>query len=340
MEPFKLKSRYYYIRLTEEEQKIYRQIYDAWHTGGTKATLTLPGRGRITPSGRDLHDIVTFLVHDNPHLFHLETSQFLYNRLGDTVTIEVENVYTPEEYQKIYQALNRRVDEILAKARQYPTDMERVRFLHDYLAENITYDYGKPDPRSQREVHTIVGALLNSACVCDGYSRAFRLLCDRMHISCIVVTGEGFPDGKREGHAWNIVKIDGKVYHCDVTWDSNWIAAGSFVRDYYFLRSDKVFKEAHDWDTKFFHPITEDAPRAYPILRNKKELESCVCDAVRKGKKELIVHMDDSFPDQDKLLSLVSKIMDRNKLLFLTRGIFGCSVQFSDKGKAGRLEFK
>lgn len=340
MEAFTLKSRYYFIRLPADEQKIYRQIYDAWHEGGTKAELILPGQDFSLPSGKELHDIVKFIIHDNPHLFHLETSQFLYSRLGSRVTIEAENVYTPQEYKRIYQKLNKRVDEILEKARKYPTDMDRLRFLHDYLVENTTYDYGLPDPRSQREIHTIVGALLKHACVCDGYSRAFRLLCDRLHLSCIVITGDGFPDGKMEPHAWNVVKIGGKVYHCDVTWDSNMFAAGYPLYDHYFLRGDAFFRKDHRWDGNYFPPIPADAPRAYTVLKNKEELEKLICDQVRAGRKEVIAPLDDSFPGGKVLEQLVDKIVKRNLAFFLLKGVTGYTLEYMDTIKTAKITFQ
>ena len=57
--------------------------------------------------------------------------------------------------------------------------------------------------------------------VCEGYSQAFQYLCELSSfsgsISCYLVTGQA-----GEGHAWNIVRINGKSYVVDVTWmDSN-----------------------------------------------------------------------------------------------------------------------
>ena len=89
---FILGSRYYFSRLSDFEKKIYRKIYDCWVTGGSVAQITLPGSGFTLPSGMDLHRIVTYIIDENPHLFHLETSQFCYNRKGAQVTIQAENV--------------------------------------------------------------------------------------------------------------------------------------------------------------------------------------------------------------------------------------------------------
>ena len=53
----------------------------------------------------------------------------------------------------------------------------------------------------------------NNLVVCDGYAKAFSLLCNMEGIDCIRVTGKL----SSEGHAWNKVKIDGIWYVVDIT---------------------------------------------------------------------------------------------------------------------------
>ena len=126
MDQFILGSRYYFTRLSDLEKKVYRQIYDCWVTGSSVAKLKLPGTGFTLPSGMELHKIVTYIIDENPHLFHLETSQFHYRRIGQQVTIQAENVYTPEEYRNIYAKLITRTQQITQKAQALPSDYEGV----------------------------------------------------------------------------------------------------------------------------------------------------------------------------------------------------------------------
>lgn len=54
--------------------------------------------------------------------------------------------------------------------------------------------------------------------VCEGYSKAFQYLCDLGGIECYTVSGTIVVDNTNsEPHMWNIVAIDGKSYHVDVT---------------------------------------------------------------------------------------------------------------------------
>ena len=338
MDHFILGSRYYYTRLSDFEKKVYRQIYDCWVTGGSTAKIKLPGTDFTLPTGRDLHQIVTYIIHENPHLFHLETTQFGYSRFANQVTIRAENVYTPGEYRQIYAKLMAEVNQISEKARRYQTDYEKLRFLHDYLAEHITYDLGTPDPRSQREIHTIVGALLNHACVCDGYARAYRLLCDQLRLSCIVAIGDSTQKGNGGPHAWNFVKLHNRVYHVDVTWDSNLIQSGCPVGDYYFLRNDAVFSRDHAWDPALYPPIHVDYPRKERVVASKWELEQHLCEKVKDGEKEIIVQFTDDFPGAEALQRFLRDIVNRNPKVF--RHIKSYGNTYYEDMKCAEIHFR
>lgn len=251
MEGFKLHSRFYYSRLTREDQHLYRQIYDQFYGGGSRAVVTLPGYGRGEPCGLRLHDLVRCVLEDNPHLFHLEPTAITYSRQGTRMTIETAQVYTPEEYTRAYKALLGRAEAIAQTAGTMGTALQKVRYLHDTLARSITYSFGAGDRRSTREVHTIAGALLNGACVCDGYARAMRLLCDMAEISCIVVTGEAAGRDGPGPHAWNILKLGGGVYHVDVTWDSC-LSGILGLSHRFFLRGDDAFRQDHTWNRTLY----------------------------------------------------------------------------------------
>ncbi len=88
--------------------------------------------------------------------------------------------------------------------------------------------------------------------VCDGYSKAFKMICDANDIPSLIIVGTGYSyDGNNEytggGHAWNYVQMDdGKWYAVDTTWMDDYInrddffLVGSETKDYFqdnFLKS-------------------------------------------------------------------------------------------------------
>ena len=52
---------------------------------------------------------------------------------------------------------------------------------------------------------SVIGGLVLGRCVCAGYARTFKYICDRLNIPCIYVNGITIPEADSEGNAWNYV---------------------------------------------------------------------------------------------------------------------------------------
>lgn len=125
------------------------------------------------------------------------------------------------------------------------TEYDTVKNIHDYLVLNIAY----PTSYSGRGVHTLDYALNEGVCVCDGYTKAFYFLCRANNIDCIIVKGISVNQaGTNESHAWNKVKVDGKWYAVDATWDDPIPDKKDRVKYYYFLVTDADISKTHTWD--------------------------------------------------------------------------------------------
>lgn len=309
-----LHSRYYYSKLSKENQNIYRAIYDGWIAGGNKAELILPGKGFEAYRGLSLHNLVEYIILDNPHLFHLETSQFNYERFGRRVTISAEPIYSAQEFEAVYEKLLERVTGILSSPALQGSFLRKVTYLHDLLAEEIVYDRGSPSAKSQREIHTIVGALLNGTCVCDGYARSMRLLCDLAHISCAVVIGIGkTTEGgkeKTERHAWNVVKNQNSKYHIDTTWDSN-LSGNGHISQFFLLRDDVTFGRDHVWDRKFYPKCELDYPREELCFKCRTDLDSIIEKAARTGKQTILFRDGGTNWPQEQVFCYLAEAINR-----------------------------
>lgn len=84
------------------------------------------------------------------------------------------------------------------------------------------------------------GALICGEAACSGYAEAYLLLCEYAKIPCLLVTGSA--DGV--SHAWNLIQLGGIWYHADPAWDDS----GRDLPYHYFLCSDAVFSETHEWN--------------------------------------------------------------------------------------------
>lgn len=118
--------------------------------------------------------------------------------------------------------------------------LELAMAAHDYLCDRLYYDsasYANYETTKDYRIFSSAGAFLDSVgtgVVCEGYAKAFKVLCDNLGIPCILISGVVIQNGKQEGHMWNGVQIDGKWYLTDVTWDDG----GSGKTYKYFMVGD------------------------------------------------------------------------------------------------------
>ena len=104
------------------------------------------------------------------------------------------------------------------------TDFEKLTFYCSLICNLVDYNYDAiaPDFNSEKEdpwqFVYVFDMDSETNVVCEGYSKAFQLLCDLTDwedssIHCFTV--DGTMDGG--GHMWNIVQIQGQNYMVDVT---------------------------------------------------------------------------------------------------------------------------
>ncbi|MCL1811547.1 MAG: hypothetical protein FWG41_04960 [Methanomassiliicoccaceae archaeon] len=139
-----------------------------------------------------------------------------------------------------FQGIKKMLDDLDAAIDKFHTDSGSVRGIvmdiNNYLVNLVTYDPNYGNEKESRYAHDAYGALVdpNHYAVCDGYSKAFLLLCEKMGIECVIVQGTAVSN--MENHAWNYVKMDnGKWYAIDVTWNDGSDNA------YFLLGSDTFF---------------------------------------------------------------------------------------------------
>ncbi len=136
----------------------------------------------------------------------------------DTSDVSVMNDLTAAQLADIatkQQEIADIIAEIVAGADSGWTDVEKVLYLNDYLAENCQYDQDayEQNNTTERMPFTIYGALINQICVCQGYAHSFLILAQELGLEAELVDSESL------GHQWNAVKINGSWYLIDVTWD-------------------------------------------------------------------------------------------------------------------------
>ena len=80
---------------------------------------------------------------------------------------------------------------------------------------------GTPPVDSWESISALLGRTGTNGPVCEGYARAFKVLCDRAGVPCVLVDGNArsSQSGAGEAHMWNYVQIGDEWYAVDVTWN-------------------------------------------------------------------------------------------------------------------------
>ena len=134
-----------------------------------------------------------------------------------------------------------RVDKLVRPV-QDKTDLEKEKYVHDFICQNVRYDKLKK-PYS----HEIIGPLGQGVGVCEGIAKSVKILLDSLNVPCVIALCGNNPEkGIKYRHTWNVIKIAGKYYHMDATFDLSLTKNGDVddVRYDYFNLSDKqIFKD-------------------------------------------------------------------------------------------------
>ncbi len=162
---------------------------------------------------------------------------------GYCVTISEERYVT---FQFGYLTTRRQEQQITKKVRKTVkkigsgTRFKKVKKAHDYLIRHMQYD---------DRYYTPYDAFMKGRGMCMSYALAFQRILQEMQIPCIYVKGKN--------HAWNMVKIGGRWYNVDVTWDDN-----SRAKYRYFLKCDKDFPGHKRPNSKWFRSLKK-AKKSY-----------------------------------------------------------------------------
>ena len=136
--------------------------------------------------------------------------------------------------------LNEAVDEFPVSGN---TRYDKLKSIHDYISQFTYYD------ASADFSNSALGALVQPGVVCEGYSKAFKLICDSLDIPCILIFGN-YNQTSNVAHMWNYVQMeDGLWYAVDVTWDD--LDNDKVVKYDYFLKGSANFNTNHTPESSY-----------------------------------------------------------------------------------------
>lgn len=195
---------YYFKQLTEEEQRVYRELLKGIRAREKEFYLTISDDNSID---RSYHAVLK----DHPEIFWVHNREKIYKTTysdSDYCVFTPGYTYTDSEIDEIQTAMEQSFQEVRALIPEDAGDYEKVRIVYTYVIDHAQYQTGEDD-------QSIAGVFWKKSAVCAGYAGAVQYLLERLDIPCIYV--DGSTKGSTEGHAWDIVKIGQEYYYVDAT---------------------------------------------------------------------------------------------------------------------------
>jgi len=183
--------------------------------------------------------VFDYVLLDNPLIFYVSSFSQSNDPYKKRCSIMPEYKY-PKRFSKENTTLIKeflRVFDVLEEK----SDIDKEIYVHDYCLDNFKYDYTYGDC-----AHSVLGLVTHKAAACAGVAKFVKLAFDYLGVKSLVISGKA-KDQERDGnivsHAWNIIKIQGKTYHLDVTFDMT--LKNKINRYDYFNLSDNDIKKDH-----------------------------------------------------------------------------------------------
>ena len=269
---------YYYEHLNKEQQRAYH----AMKVGLQSLAPSFPVP-RL--SGQELTDIYFQLRLDHPEIFYTEGFHYKFYPDSENVEMIPEYLFKKNKVMEHQKAMDARVKK-LARQAEKMNEKEKELFIHDFICQNVRYDKLK-----KAYSHEIIGPLGQGVGVCEGIAKSVKILCDALGIWCMIAISGANPEkGVKYRHAWNVIKIGGKYYHLDATFDNSLGNPEEVRHDYFNLNDKQIFRDHEPVLWKV--PACEDGSGTY--YQEKKlsftkyeDVRKRAAQAAKKGKSLL-----------------------------------------------------
>jgi transglutaminase/protease-like cytokinesis protein 3 len=255
----------------------------------------------------EISKIFDFILLDNPMMFYISSFNHLSDLNKQKCLIRPnykyahnfirQSIYTITKYLQVFDAI------------KTGNDVDKEIFIHDFCLNNFVYDNTFNDYS-----YSILGPVFNKSGVCEGIAKFVKLSLDYLGVNNLVVHGKAknpVYNDEMEMHAWNIVKIEGNMYHLDVTFDMS--MKDKINRYDYFNLTDQDIKKEHIFNGNVPACITggNDYFSVKSLIAyNPSELDTFIKNGLIQGKKNIIVklkNVNDSETIVDKVIKLAQQ---------------------------------
>lgn len=189
-----------------------------------------------------LSDINSFVHPYNSFNFFTTT----YTNLK-LVTLKITHNYSKQQVTDI----NQKVTEIeKAVIKPGMSNRDKIKAVHDYIINLTKYDKNRADTGvSSYQSNIAYGPLFEKYAICSGYTDAMAIFLHRWKIPNYKITSDS--------HVWNLVYIDNKWLHLDLTFDDPILSNGKEIisSNYFLITTSQLLKldqQEHNFNRDVF----------------------------------------------------------------------------------------
>lgn len=196
---------YAYDTLPVDQKRLYEEILEGLECRAQETNLS-------TVDETTLSKVFQCVMNDHPEIFYVDGYTYTKYKTGNEITqitFQGNYSYPEEEIADREARIETVVSEVFA---QMPSDLDEygtVKYLYEYIIEHTQYQLDAQDSQN------ICSVFLHGESVCQGYAKALQYLLQEAGIESTLVLGY-VESG--DGHAWDLVKMDGDWYFVDPTW--------------------------------------------------------------------------------------------------------------------------
>lgn len=190
----------------------------------------------------------------------------------------IEQIYELEKYLEI----------IRSHIPSNASELDIVTYVSMFIINYFKYDYDMYEQSGKQENFDDINLtqfISSGKGVCRHFASFTKYLLNSMNIECekVDANGDYYNNSELEGHAFNVVKINGKIYFLDNTWLAGRIQTGEI----------HSLREANDFLTSnidFGHNDYEDALEDFVCESyNRDEIQKSV-ERVLNWNKNYVIH--------------------------------------------------
>lgn len=306
----KANAQYYcYSVMDASLHDLYAEIYTILMEEGEDVKVS-------ATSDDDLKYVFQCVFNDHPEIYWVDGFSYVRHEQNGEVlyyTFTGKYTYTVAERRVMQVDIDSYVAGALAGISMSASEYDKVKYVYDYIVENTEYDL------MAEENQNILSVFLNGRSVCSGYAKAMQYLLYKLDVDCTMVVGKVYTG---EGHAWNLVNIDGAYYYVDVTWgDASYVLDGQVAKsgeempvnyDYLNVTSQELLK-THIIDNVVPMPVCISTTANYYNKENSlfycydyNQMYNLFSSAYASGQSVVTIKCADSFAYQNVYNELVN----------------------------------